>query len=212
GAHGHLPRNVSLGCEIPSSSPRCSLWPNWHVEASLEVYDKLEKVPADHWPLIIKKDIGIPGALAIHETNKDSPFALVEYVSDMDQFTLAISQVLLNMVVNPFGKHIIEGLSPDPAQKGKKVELFVEISAPVESKDCGYRIGNTLVSDFVLPQFFTGEQSDSHLKYSYNDCADEPRQPTVDGYQSWRDDKGDWFQTTWFGQKPEIRSLGNLGF
>src|SRR5262249_15116941 len=42
------------------------LKPIWKVDAKIEVFKSLEAVPTGVWPMIIKKDIGVPGAAGIH--------------------------------------------------------------------------------------------------------------------------------------------------
>ena len=40
--------------------------PPWEVDATVSAFDKLESVPVDYWPVIIRDDINEPGAAGFH--------------------------------------------------------------------------------------------------------------------------------------------------
>jgi hypothetical protein len=38
----------------------------WGVQASVDAFSDLEDVPLGYWPMIVRDDIGFPGAAGIH--------------------------------------------------------------------------------------------------------------------------------------------------
>src|SRR5262245_44263022 len=51
----------------------------WHITATVDAFDKLEDVPVGYWPIIVRDDIGTPGAAGVHLDDNGQPFALVQY-------------------------------------------------------------------------------------------------------------------------------------
>lgn len=151
--------------------------------------DKLEDVPKGYWPLIIKRDIDTLGATGIHSSDKNGqPFALLSYDTAF-VWTVTASHELLDMLADPFGNRTISGPSPNPADKGKIVNLLVEVAQPVEGEENDYEIDGVKVSDFVTPAFFgVTKKKESH--YSFRGAVKEPLKIAKGGFLSWVDDKG----------------------
>ena len=53
------------------------LGPIWEVSATVDAFEKLEDVPLDYWPMIVKDDIGMDGASGVHLDKNGQPFALI---------------------------------------------------------------------------------------------------------------------------------------
>ena len=53
--------------------------PLWGIEANVSGFAKLEDVPIDYWPVIVRDDIKTPGAAGVHEDKNGQPFALVQF-------------------------------------------------------------------------------------------------------------------------------------
>lgn len=176
--------------------------PIWDIEATVDPFAKLEDVPTDYWPVIIRTNIGAPGAGGFHSDNTGNPFALVKASSD---WSLTASHETLEMLADPFGNRTVAGDSPKPDQG--RVEFLVEVCDPSEGADFGYTSNGILVSDFYTPRFFDPIQAPS-VRYSFTGAITEPRQVLSDGYLSWHDPISDhWFQLRFFGQ----RTFADLG-
>lgn len=185
------------------------LKPTWGVDAMVEAF--LDNAPDGYSPIIIKTDIGVPGAMGIHDTKDGVPFAMVTYHDDLPTLSLNISHQLLQVLTDPQGNRFISAPSPNPADKGKPVAILVEIPDPCEAAEFAYKIDDLLVSDFVIPEYYSAAENHKR-RYSFSGAVTKPRAVLKGGYLSWRDaETEEWFQSTWFdGDKPVFRSLGKI--
>jgi hypothetical protein len=181
------------------------LKPEWGVDATIEPFDKLERVPAGYWPVIIQADMPEIGAAGFHNNKDDHPFALVGY---SPTWTITASHEVLDMLVDPFGNRLIQCPSPNPADGGKLTAVLVEIAQPVEAEEFAYSIDGVTVSDFVTPNFYDGKPA---AKYSHTGAASKPLTILKGGYISWEEPVTKvWYQQTWFTDGPEVRLVGKV--
>jgi hypothetical protein len=182
------------------------LAPVWETQATVAAFHDLEDVPTDYWPIIIRDDINVDGAAGVHEDGQGQPFALVQA---SDTWSLTLSHETLEMLVDPFGNRLVAGQSPAKGQG--RVEFLVEVCDPSESDAFAYHVNGITVSDFYTPHFFDPVASNT-VRYSFTGAIQRPRQVLQGGYLSWHDPKTDrWFQERFFGSKPEITDLGQIG-
>ncbi len=135
------------------------LAPFWDISATVDAFDKLEDVPVGYWPMIIRDDIGVPGAAGIHEDKDGQPFALISASSDLDTWSLTASHEAFEMLVDPSGNRVQTGDSPKPDQG--RVNF-----PPCEAADFGYSVNGVLVSDFYTPNYFDPVAT-AGVRYSY---------------------------------------------
>jgi len=180
------------------------LAPFWDISATVDAFDKLEDVPVGYWPMIIRDDIGVPGAAGIHEDKDGQPFALISASSDLDTWSLTASHEAFEMLVDPSGNRVQTGDSPKPDQG--RVNF-----PPCEAADFGYSVNGVLVSDFYTPNYFDPVAT-AGVRYSYTGAITEPRQMLQGGYLSWVDPvSGHWWQEIWFdGDRPTFRDIGPI--
>jgi hypothetical protein len=180
--------------------------PLWEIEANVSGFAKLEDVPTDYWPVIVRDDIKTPGAAGVHEDKNGQPFALVEF---SDQWSLTASHETLEMLADPFGNRLVAGGSPKRSQG--RVNFLVEVCDPCEDQQFAYTVNGVTVSDFYTPHFFD-PVSESSVRYSYTGAVQRPRSILRGGYLSWGvPQTNEWFQMIWFDTaKPVFRSLGVL--
>jgi hypothetical protein len=180
--------------------------PLWHIDADVAAYEKLEDVPLDYWPIIIKDDIGDPSAAGYHEDKHGQPYSLVVYDAT---WSLTASHECLEMLADPFGRHTVAGDSPVKGQG--RVKFLVEVCDPCEAAAFAYTINGVTVSDFYTPHFFDPLKS-TGVRYSYTGALSAPRQVLKDGYLSWYvPTRREWWQRTWFGgAKPADGAIRNL--
>ena len=180
--------------------------PLWNIEANVSGFAKLEDVPTDYWPVIVRDDINTPGAGGVHEDKNGQPFALVQF---SNQWTLAASHETLEMLADPFGNRLVAGKSPKPGQG--RVNFLVEVCDPCEDQQFAYTVNGVTVSDFYTPHFFDPVAASS-IRYSYTGAVKGPRTILSGGYLSWGVlQTNEWFQMTWLDTaKPDFRSLGVL--
>jgi hypothetical protein len=185
------------------------LGPIWEVSATVDGFEKLEDIPLDYWPMIIRDDIGQEGAEGVHLDQNGQPFALIRASDDIDRWSLTAAHETVEMLVDPFGDKLVAGDSPKSDQG--RVLFLVEVSDPSEAKDFGYTVNGVLLSDFYTPHFFDPIAA-SGVRYSYTGAIERPRQVLRGGYLSWKDPvTNHWWQETWFsGSKSQFRNLGKL--
>jgi hypothetical protein len=178
--------------------------PLWEVQGTVDPFGDLEDVPIGYWPVIIRDDIGFPGAAGIHLDQDGQPFALVQL---SDSWSQTASHEVLEMLADPFGNRLVAGNSIKPGQG--RVEYLVEVCDPSEAAEFGYTVNNILVSDFYTPRFFDPVTA-SAVRYSFTSAIQKPRQVLRGGYLSWHNPVDDhWWQARWFsGPKPKFFDLG----
>lgn len=182
------------------------LGPIWGIRATVDAFGRLEDVPVDYWPIIVMDDIQTPGAAGVHEDKDGQPFALVSAGAN---WALTASHECLEMLVDPFGNHLVAGQSPKSGQG--RVEFLVEVCDPSEAASFAYTINGVTVSDFYTPHYFD-PITNSAVQYSFTGAIKGPRLVLKGGYLSWHDLVSDhWFQETFFsGTRPRFRDLGRL--
>jgi hypothetical protein len=171
----------------------------------VDAFSNLEDVPLGYWPLIVRDDIGFPGAAGIHLDNDGQPFALIQH---SNSWSLTASHEMVEMALDPLGDRLIAG--PSLKDDQGRVEYLVEVADPSEAAEFGYTINGILMSDFYSPRFFDPVAAQG-VQYSFTGAITEPRQVLRGGYISWHEPiSGHWWQLVHFGAGPQFRDLGRL--
>ena len=84
------------------------LAPIWQVSATVDAFEALEEVPPGYWQLIVRDDIH-ERAAGIHQSGDGQPFALITASADINTWSLTASHEALEILVDPFGKHLVAG-------------------------------------------------------------------------------------------------------
>ncbi len=186
--------------------------PIWNVSATVAAFAKLEDVPVDYWPVIIRDDIDEPGAAGYHTDDQGQPFALVQ--AD-ETWPLTASHETLEMLADPFGSRTIAGKPPQQITKGpvaklKRVLYLVEVADPCEDDQFAYKVNNVTVSDFITPHYYDPVVSTS-TRYSFQGSIKAPHQVLEGGYVSFGDPiTNEWYQVVVQGGKAQVRELGKI--
>lgn len=123
--------------------------PVWGKSASVVFYRFGETMPDDAWPVYINKHSSDLTALGWHDDNGKLIFGRIFAQDCLDagiSVSVDLSHEILEIIGDPDIKQTVT--LPD----GRVAAL--EMCDPVEDDLYGYRIGSTLVSDFVLPTYF----------------------------------------------------------
>src|SRR5215213_12027923 len=171
--------------------------PLWGVRTVVDAFARLEDVPIGYWPMIVRDDIGFPGAAGIHLDKDGQPFALIQH---SNSWSLTASHEAVEMMVDPLGNRLIAG--PSLKEDQGRVEYLVEVADPSEAAEFGYTINGILMSDFYGPQFFDPVAAQG-VRYSFTGAITEPRQVLQGGYISWHEPiSGHWWQLVHFRADP----------
>jgi len=184
--------------------------PLWNVQATVSAFDKLENVPVDYWPVILRDDINAPGAAGFHTDKNGQPFSLVQIDSG---WNLTVSHETLEMLADPFGNRTVAGAPPKQAKFPKNVHLkrvlyLVEVCDPCEADQFAYTSNGVHVSDFITPQYYDPSQTVA-ARYSFGGNIQSPHQVLDGGYVSFGDPKTNhWYQVLVENGKAVTKSLG----
>jgi hypothetical protein len=180
----------------------------WDVTAQIDVFDDRRKVPADHWPILIRKAKQVverAGRSSFHSVQEDGrPYAVIGYE---DGWSLRLSHECLDMLANPFGWGIVRGPSPKPRQG--TVRFHVQVCDPCRADESAYYIDAVLVSDFCYPTYYEAT-APAGVPHSFNRSVRQPLSVAPGGDLTWFDDssKKAWLLNYW-SEKPEIEAIGS---
>lgn len=165
--------------------------PIWNVQADVAAFASLEQIPLDYWPIIIQDDLPRPNAAGYHEDDLGEPYALVRWTDD---WSVTVSHEMLEILADPWGRHMVAG--PSPRHGGQRVKFLVEVCDPCS--DATYDVNGIAVADFYTPRFFDPVESRS-VRYSFTGAIGAPRQILKGGYLTWYDPaERKWWHRAWF--------------
>ena len=184
------------------------LAPIWEISATIDAFEKVSDVPVGYWPVIIVDKLPDPSLAGVHEDVNGQPLALVVAASKIEDWSVAASHEVLEMLVDPYGNRLVPGDSPKAGQG--RVRFLVEICDPSEGAENGYSSNGVRVSDFYTPNFFDPFPS-AGVRYSFSGNIKKPHEVLKGGYLTWQElAKGEWWQKTRFGEKPGFRPLQGI--
>jgi hypothetical protein len=100
----------------------------------------------------------VEGAIGYHDlNNKGIPFGFVflDIAAELgEEWSVTLSHEALELVGDPEVNLLVAGPHPDPAQQNRDVFHWYEMCDAVQSET--YSIDGILVSNFILPLYFTG--------------------------------------------------------
>jgi hypothetical protein len=182
--------------------------PVWHVRASVGAYDV---APAGTWAVLIRDQLDEPGALGYHADELGQPVSYVMWTQD---WSATVSHEVLEMLADPWGNRLHGGRLPAGMEMhfrelGLKTEhshvsYLLEVADPPEARS--YPIGDILVSDFILPHWYSVAAA---APYSFVGTCTRPREVASGGYVSFHV-HGDWWQVTNFGGRLRLAHLGRF--
>jgi hypothetical protein len=163
--------------------------PIWNKSASLIFRRFGESIPDDAWPIYINKHSTDLTALGWHDDNGKLVFGRIFAQDCLDahiSVSVDLSHEILEIIGDPDIKQTIT--LPD----GRMAAL--EMCDPVEDDLYGYRRGETLVSDFVLPSYFHPTTPTNAARWDFMNHLTGPCPAlTSGGYQSLYVN-GEWLQ------------------
>jgi hypothetical protein len=185
--------------------------PLWGVNSTVDGFERLEDVPLDYWPVILRDDINEPGAAGFHTDENGQPFALVQID---DNWPLTASHETLEMLADPFGSRTVAGAPPPQAPAAiralKRVLYLVEVCDPCENADFAYSVNGVTLSDFITLHYYDPKPT-AGTRYSFEGSITAPHLVAEGGYVSFGDPKtSEWYQIIVVNGKAQLRDLGKL--
>jgi hypothetical protein len=183
--------------------------PVWGIDATVDSFDKLESVPVDYWPVIIRDDIKQPGAAGFHTDDHGQPFSLVQADPGWE---LTASHETLEMLADPFGNRTLAGSpppnAPDPIGSFTRVTYLVEVCDPCEDNKFAYGVNGIQLSDFLTPHYYDPNGA-TGVQYSFRGNIKAPHTVLEGGYVSFGNPvDNQWYQIVVQNGKTQVRKLG----
>jgi len=183
--------------------------PLWGINATVDAFEKLEAVPVDYWPVIMRDDIKEPGAAGYHTDDHGQPFSLVQADPGWE---LTASHETLEMLADPFGNRTIAGTPPPRAPKPvsgfSRVLYLVEVCDPCEANKFAYEVNGIQLSDFITPHYYDPNGA-TGVQYSFRGSIKEPHTVLEEGYVSFGNPVDNhWYQIIVTNGKSQVRDLG----
>lgn len=183
--------------------------PSWDVDATVDAFDKLESVPLDYWPVILRDDINQPGAAGYHTDDRGQPFSLVQVDAN---WPLTASHETLEMLGDPHGNRTVAGSpppqAPDPISGFERVLYLVEVCDPCEADTLAYGVNGVTVSDFITPHYYDPNET-TGAQYDFRGSISAPHTVLDGGYVSFGNPvDNQWYQIIVENGVVQSRSLG----
>ncbi len=179
--------------------------PFWGFTARLHFIPKDQNADPSHWWQAVFDTTDQPGALGYHTiTDQGQPIGYTFAKTDLaygEEPSTTLSHELLEMMGDPDINKII---TVELADTHKTRQYMYENCDAVES--LSYKIGDTLVSDFVTPQWFI-TSSPKGTQFDYLNKTSNPFQLLQGGYIGYNDGDG-WKQV--FAQLPTTDKMALL--
>jgi len=139
--------------------------PIWSIGAKLEFCRKNgAPPPAGSWWLAVLDDTDQANAVGYHDvTPQGLPLGKVFARTDAESghiWTITASHELLEMLADPWMNRCCLGLV-----SGNYKILAYEVCDPCEDDGFGYKIGQTLVADFITPAWFEENSTDGQFDF-----------------------------------------------
>ncbi len=150
--------------------------PVWGVDAELTFVPKGSTPPSDSWWLAILDNSDQADAAGYHElTDQGMPLGKVFAGTDKQadppiQWTVTASHELLEMLADPLAE-----LTVFVQPNAREAVLYMyEVCDACEADEFGYKIDDTLVSDFVYPAWFETFRKEGSTKFDHGNHLTKP--------------------------------------
>jgi hypothetical protein len=174
------------------------------------------KAPPHTWKVILRRDIGEPGALGYHSDSQQQPYALVDV--DAGSWSVTASHEILEMLADPWGNRLHAARLPDGLEYqheqfglpkvNSRVHYLLEVADPPEAAN--YEIGTVQVSDFLTPAWYRSSPK-AGVAYSHLGTCAMPRQIAAGGYTSFQvAETGHWWQVFNVDGELQLSDLGTF--
>lgn len=177
---------VKQACEDIQIQITRDFEPIWITGAQLNFVPQGQTPPAGGWQMIVLDNSDQADALGYHElTSEGLPLGKVfakTTIEDGENWTVTLSHEILEMIVDPY----TIWTSFDQTSAYSRA-YSLEVADPVEDDSIGYKINNTLVSNFVTPQWFNSSLAANSAQFDFMKVLNMPVSLAKGGYCSYID-------------------------
>lgn len=179
---------VAAACKALQIQVSRDVAPAWGFDAKIVA---TTRPPKGAWVVSLVNHVDIANALGYHDTSNHrtdgTPIGFVGIADDQKyglSWTVTLGHEVIEMGVDPTCSVVM------PFPGGRSVAL--EPCDPPEADALGYRINGVLMTDFVLPAWFTGRGS----RYDFRGHITKPLTLARGGFMSVYDPASGWSQVT----------------
>ncbi|MDH4145600.1 MAG: hypothetical protein OEY23_10605 [Acidimicrobiia bacterium] len=170
--------------------------PAWEASAPINAFFRLEDAPLGHLTVVIRDDIS-PAITGIHRF-EGLPVGVVALRTE---WSVLVSRVVLDLLVNPEGNRRMVG--PAPVADQTDVEFITAVSNAGQ-RDFVYDVHGYAISDFAHPAYYRGGNG----PYCATGRLSRPGQIAPDGCLTWWDaTSGRWWQKRGTTGQPELVAI-----
>jgi hypothetical protein len=186
----------------------------WPIQATVRALPNPSHIPVGVWPVWLVNNLP-PGEGGVHLDKHHQPYALVEATPGSNEWTVAASHEIIEMLIDPYGNRLQSSRSIQivngKIQDGPgEFQYLVEGCDPCEADAYAYGVLGIAVSDFITPHFYDPIGTPG-TRYSFTGAIKAPRQILPGGYISWvNPETSVWQQLQYFdpNSPPKIVDLG----
>lgn len=164
----------------------------WGIDATITAFPSQKDVPVGYAIIFMVGDTNAQAGLHFRpDKPNEPPFAIVKYTDD-HLWSITASHEALEMLVDPQGRRLIAGVSPE--NHTETVQFLAEVCDPCQALGCAYAIEGhgVYVSDFCLPSYYgLGSVAPP---YTHCRSIDAPLTVADGGLLTWSDRRGKWRQ------------------
>lgn len=205
--HSTVLADGDIAAVVPALQTQVSrdFGPSWGVPALLHTLPAMSPIPAGWWPIwMLDDDPSVPGALGYHEDpgRPDGKVLAKTTIEAGLHWTVTLSHELVELLGDP---------TVDQVRQYGARRYAYEAADPCEADEFGYLIDGVLVSDFVLPTWFTAHPSRKPGIFDFAGHITKPRQLIKGGYAQYQDSRGHWHQITDFRTPDVAQRPGTSG-
>jgi hypothetical protein len=156
--------------------------PAWGIDADLRFIGAGQRPPGGAWWLVVLDDSDQAGALGYHDlTNQGLPLGKVFAGSDLKAgytWTVTASHELLEMLADP---DIDLTVFVQPTATTGTLYAY-EVCDAVEADQFGYKVGKSVLSDFVHPAWFESFRKKGSTTFDHGGHVQQPFELLTGGY------------------------------
>jgi hypothetical protein len=184
------------------------LKPYWNVSAVVKAYRSKNEVPSGAYIVYVRTRIVIDGKeqtglKGVHQFANGLPYAIIK---KWQYWSQTLSHEILEMLVNANLTYYVKS-----TYNGKVVYYLNEVAGATQAEEFYYTINGVRVTDFYTKNYFDLVWK-PNTRYSFTGAILRPKDILNNGYASFLDDLGQWWQVFGINGSEKLVKFGeNIG-